>query len=97
MNQELKEELEQLSGWNIPEHDVLEFLLGKLPPKIWNDKEKQWDGLKLFKWKYYDRITYTAEYWTRYYQPAISDTTDSPCDSLGELAIKLFKEGILTK
>lgn len=31
MNQELKTKLETLSGWQLPEHDLLEFLLGKLP------------------------------------------------------------------
>lgn len=96
MNQELKEELEQLSGWNIPEHDVLEFLLDKLTSTPTTDPtiqrkplvEVEFPGTTKPAYAWYVKI-FNGEW----YEASGSD----PIDAAGLLLANLFKEGILTK
>lgn len=82
MNTELREELELLSGWDIPKCDVLEFLLEKLPtnttieklePTIWRAESYNFANL------------------------AVAAERRTPQEALMTVASMLFKEGILTK
>lgn len=81
MNQELKDELELLSGWDIPKCDVLEFLLEKL----------QSNPLFGLTWRGNQWYAYINGLGSE----EITSNTAEEC--LLILAINLFKEGILTK
>lgn len=103
MNQELREELELLSGWDIPRCDVLEFLLEKLPYYI--DTKDARGTYELFVKKT------SGLYFAGYNKPELGKwlydqnhgVWERPCKSFNcvnallLLAKELFKEGILTK
>lgn len=96
MNNELREELELLSGWDIPKCDVLEFLLEKLPSTI-TDSDGYTYRLRGGKNQYYFfEYQYEKDADMRWW--SISPfSKESPSDALCQLAIKLFKEGILSR
>lgn len=88
MNTELLKELELLSGWDIPEHDVLEFLLEKLPHQLSDDFDAPLT------------LVHFGQGWEATYPDGYAShraITVAPKYSLMVLAIMLFKEGILTK
>lgn len=89
MTPALKVQLEQISGWVIPEHDVLEWLLGKLPKHVGD----QW--LRI--------APITDGMWAAYYitmgikTAGQDEWADTPLDAVAKLCIELFQQNILTK
>ena len=73
-----------------------DYILEKLPARIWNKEESQWDGLWLRKWDRGNELVYFAEYWTRFSFPKQVES-DTPLKALLKLTLKLADEGIITK
>lgn len=91
MTPTLKAELEQISGWVIPEHDVLEWLLGKLPHFI--EIVQTSGGYTPTGWRVIKRSS--QDYWHKG-GPIEADAPDL-VDAVYKLAIHLFQQNILTK
>lgn len=109
MTEDLKQELEQLSGWIIPEHDVLEWLLGKLKPKIVVKKkiyglvltsstsDGSWIGDYL-SWTWQEPLPERSkDYWLHSGNRAQLTEANTPRDAVGKLLIQLFKQGVLVR
>lgn len=86
---ELREELENISGWKIPEHDVLSWLLRKLPKTIWEEgnagKERPLEMTSTEK----------PETWSFYYKKAAGSLAKTPEDACAKLLIGLIKQGVI--
>lgn len=90
MNQDLKDELELLSGWDIPKCDVLEFLLEKVP---------RWYVIFQSKWGLYrsGKLIYDGDAELLICRTFSWEGFDLPVNAASKLLIQLFKEGVLTK
>lgn len=90
MNTELREELELLSGWDIPKCDVLEFLLEKLPR-----------GYVIFQsnWGLYrpGKLIYDGDAELLICRTFSWEGSGFPVNAASKLLIQLFKEGILSR
>ncbi len=85
LNQELREELELVSGWEIPKCDVLGYLLRELP--------RTYKGVGLCVWAA-GSSRWRAEYDNSH---RVHFDADTPEDAAAKLAIELFKQGILKR
>lgn len=99
MNQELREELELVSGWDIPKCDVLSWLLRNLPvnQKRYNGHmSKAIIGLQLIRRgsAFSESDYWEASYW---HSPRLYEWAETVEDAAAKLAIQLFKQGILKR
>jgi hypothetical protein len=94
MNPKLKTELEQISGWTVPEHDVLEWLLERLPVPV-SISHSLIDYVA--RYKTFDEMTVVPRNETASGQRRFELRAETPTDAAAKLAIALFHQDILVK